>query len=67
MIPIKDILTHFSVTVDETDVYLALLALGTANVTEIAKKIKKNRTATYFHVRKLVEKELVQSPGRAGC
>lgn len=59
MIPIKDILTHFSVTVDETDVYLALLALGTANVTEIAKKIKKNRTATYFHVRKLVEKELV--------
>jgi sugar-specific transcriptional regulator TrmB len=59
MMPAKEILTHFSVTADETDVYLALLALGTANVTEIAKKIKKNRTASYFHVRKLVEKELV--------
>jgi len=59
MVPAREILTHFSVSDEEADIYLALLGLGTANVTEIAKRIHKNRTATYFHIRKLIEKNLI--------
>jgi len=59
MVPIKRTLTNFSISEDEADVYLALLKLGTSTVTEIAKKIQRNRTATYFHVNKLVTKNLI--------
>lgn len=55
----KELLTHFSVSDDEADIYLALLSLGTAAISEIATKIKKNRTATHFHIKKLVEKGLI--------
>ncbi len=55
----KELLSYFSVTADEADIYLALLKLGTAGVSDIASKIKKNRTATHFHLKKLLAKELV--------
>lgn len=55
----KEILKQFSLTDDEADVYLGLLKTGPAGVTDIAKKIKKNRTAVYFHINKLVEKGVI--------
>lgn len=63
----KELLGHFSVSGDEADIYLALLKLGPAAVAEIANKIKKNRTATHFHLKKLLDKELVHETrhGRA--
>lgn len=67
MASMKDILKQFSVSEDEAEIYLALLKLGTASVSEIAKKIQKNRTATYFHINKLLEKNLLHESkqGRA--
>ncbi len=56
----KELLIQFSLTEDEAEIYLGLLKLGKTTVTELAKKIKKNRTATYFHVNKLVEKNVVR-------
>ncbi|MFH1089263.1 MAG: helix-turn-helix domain-containing protein [Candidatus Uhrbacteria bacterium] len=56
----KELLTHFSVTDDEAEIYLTLLKLGAATATEISDKAKKNRTATHFHLKKLVDKNLVQ-------
>lgn len=56
----KELLTHFSVTDDEAEIYLTLLKLGTATATEISDKAKKNRTATHFHLKKLVDKDLVK-------
>lgn len=56
----KELLTHFSVTDEEAEIYLALLKIGAATATEIADKAKKQRTATHFHLKKLVDKELVQ-------
>lgn len=56
----KELLTHFSVTDEEADIYLALLKLGTSTATEIAEKAKKNRTATHFHLKKLVDKDLAK-------
>lgn len=56
----KELLTHFSITDDEADMYLVLLKLGPATATDVAEKAKKNRTATHFHLKKLVDKALVQ-------
>lgn len=64
MLDPKMLLTHFSVTVDEAELYLALLKLGTATATEIASKAKKQRTVTHFHLKKLVEKDLVHRSKR---
>lgn len=55
----KELLKQFSLTDEEADVYLGLLKTGPAGVTDIAKKIKKNRTAVYFHMNKLVEKGVI--------
>lgn len=55
----KELLTYFSVTDEEADIYLALLKLGASTATEIADKAKKQRTATHFHLKKLVDKDLV--------
>jgi sugar-specific transcriptional regulator TrmB len=60
----KDLLTQFSITGDEADVYLALLKLGVATATDIANKVKKNRTATHFHLKKLVDKSLINQTKR---
>lgn len=56
----KDMLTKFSVSDEEAEIYLALLKLGSSTATEIADKAKKQRTATHFHLKKLVDKDLVQ-------
>jgi sugar-specific transcriptional regulator TrmB len=56
----KELLTHFSVTDEEADIYLALLKLGASTATEVADKTKKQRTATHFHLKKLVDKDLVR-------
>ncbi len=63
----KEILKQFSLTDEEADVYLGLLKTGPTGVTDIAKKIKKNRTAVYFHMNKLVEKGIIHQTqqGRA--
>lgn len=55
----KELLTHFSVTDEEADIYLVLLKLGASSATEIADKGKKRRTAMHFHLKKLVDKGLV--------
>lgn len=55
----SELLQQFSVSEDEAEIYLALLKIGTATVSEIAKKIDKNRTATYFHIKKLIRKKLL--------
>lgn len=60
----KELLTHFSVTNDEAELYLALLKLGPATATEVAAKAKKQRTVTHFHLKKLIEKELVSQSKR---
>lgn len=56
----QELLTHFSVTDDEAEIYLTLLKLGACTATEISNKAKKNRTATHFHLKKLVDKELAR-------
>lgn len=55
----KELLTHFSVTDEEADIYLTLLKLGAATATAISTKAKKNRTATHFHLKKLIDKDIV--------
>ncbi|MBP7006053.1 BlaI/MecI/CopY family transcriptional regulator [Patescibacteria group bacterium] len=56
---IKELLSRFNLSEQETDVYLALLTLGKAGATQIAKKIQTNRTAVYFHLNHLLEKKFV--------
>ncbi|MDP2630050.1 MAG: helix-turn-helix domain-containing protein [Candidatus Uhrbacteria bacterium] len=60
----KELLTHFSVTDDEAEIYLALLRLGIATATEVSDKTRKNRTAIHFHLKKLVDKNLVRMTKR---
>ena len=50
------ILERFGLSPDEATVYQTVLALGHPKVTQIAQKISKQRTATYFHIKKLVER-----------
>ncbi len=55
-----DILRHFSFTQDQAEVYLAILSLEKPGVTDIARKIGKNRTAVYFHIKHLLEKNVIK-------
>jgi predicted transcriptional regulator len=65
MNPIQSILTQFSFTEQESDVYIACLTLGPAKLTDIALKLDKNRTAVYFHVKNLVKKGFLKE-GKKG-
>ncbi len=56
---IHEILARFNFSQDEIDIYLGVLSLGKANVSQIAKKTGKNRTAIYFHIKKMVEKHIL--------
>ncbi len=56
----KDLLTHFSLSPQEAEIYLASLTLGTASVVELAKKTGKSRTAIYFHINHLLQKGLLK-------
>ena len=50
---ITQILSNFSFSDIEVEIYLAVLALGRPSASEIARKVGKNRTAVYFHIKKL--------------
>ncbi len=56
MFPIQTILSYFSFTHQEAEIYLASLTLGRASLTELAKKVDKQRSAVYFHIKNLVKK-----------
>ncbi len=56
----KDLLTQFNLSEHEAEIYLATLELGTASVNDIAKKIGKSRTATYFHLDHLLKKGILK-------
>lgn len=56
----KELLTNFNLTDHEAEIYLAALELGKASVNDIAKKIGKSRTATYFHLEHLLNKGLLK-------
>lgn len=56
---INDILKKFNFSQDEIDIYLAVLSLGKTNVAQIAKKTGKNRTAIYFHIKKMIENHIL--------
>ncbi len=60
MVRTNEILQHFSFTEQETELYLAILALGRPSVTDLAKKVGKNRAAVYFHLKHLLEKGAVK-------
>ncbi len=59
------LLGQFGFSDQEAEVYLVVLALGSASVTEVAKKIGKARNAIYFHIRNLREDGLI-SETRSG-
>jgi len=56
----KELLTHFNVSEQEAEIYIAALTLGKSSINDIAKKIGKSRTAIYFHVDHLLEKGLLK-------
>jgi sugar-specific transcriptional regulator TrmB len=53
---ISEILLHFGFNEQQAEIYQAILKLGQATVTEIAKKSGRKRTVTYFHIKNLIEK-----------
>lgn len=56
---ISSLLLNFSFTKDQIDVYLACLRLGPATHAQIARKVGSSRTATLFHITKLLEKKIL--------
>lgn len=57
---ITEILTHFSFTEAEAEIYVAVLSLEKPGVREIAHKINKQRTATYFHIKKMLTRGVLK-------
>lgn len=53
---ISETLLHFGFNEQQAEIYQAILKLGQATVTEIAKKSGRKRTVTYFHIKNLIEK-----------
>lgn len=63
MIPnehLKELLISFSFSADEADIYLIALSLENPTVSEIARKSRKSRTATYFHVKKMIGRGILK-------
>jgi predicted transcriptional regulator len=54
------ILNRFGFTEQESEIYLAVLALDKPSVSELAKKVGKNRTAVYFHLKNLLDKGVLR-------
>ncbi|MBI4599738.1 hypothetical protein HY732_02345 [Candidatus Uhrbacteria bacterium] len=61
---VKTILQKFGFSEIESTIYLAALSLADPGASDIAKKIGKNRTATYFHIKNLVRKGLLKETRR---
>lgn len=57
---IIEILKNFTFSDEEADIYVSALSLEKPTVTQLAHKTNKSRTATYFHVKKLVEKGILR-------
>lgn len=57
---LKTILREFSFSDIETDVYVATLSIGSSGVADIARKMGKNRTAVYFHIKNLLQKGILK-------
>lgn len=54
------LLTHFGISQQAADIYITILSQQDPSVTEIARTSKLNRTAIYFHLQHLLEKDLVR-------
>lgn len=53
-------LQHFGFSDEEATIYLSVLESGEASVSQIATKVGKQRTASYFHIKKLLEKGVLK-------
>lgn len=53
-------LQRFGFSDEEAQVYIVALELGEASVTQIAEKVGMHRTATYFHIKKLLEQGVLK-------
>lgn len=54
------LLEKFSFSSHEAEIYDAVLRLGSPSVTEISRKIQKNRTAVYFHIKNLLSRGILK-------
>ncbi|MDP2630276.1 MAG: helix-turn-helix domain-containing protein [Candidatus Uhrbacteria bacterium] len=61
---VKTILQKLGFSEIESAIYLAALSLAEPGASDIAKKIGKNRTAAYFHIKNLVGKGLLKETRR---
>lgn len=57
---INDILKNFAFSEAESELYAAALKLGKAGISEIAEKAGMGRTVAYFHIKNLLEKQLLR-------
>lgn len=53
-------LKYFSFSPQESEIYQAVLRLGSPSVSELSRKIQKNRTAVYFHIKNLIERKILK-------
>ena len=56
---IKRALKYLDLSVEEIDIFLATLQLGSASVLEIAKRVKIPRSTVYLHIDSLIQKKLL--------
>lgn len=60
----KQVLVRFGLHSIEIDCYLALLSLGSGTVSDVAKRIEKNRSLVYFHLRHLKDRGFIEESRR---
>lgn len=60
----KQILLRFGLHPIEVDCYLNLLALGSATVSDVAKRIEKSRSLAYFHLKHLKDRGFIEESRR---
>ena len=63
---ISQLLKSFSFSEDESEIYLAVLSLGRATISQVSRKIDKSRTATHFHIQKLLERNVFKHIKKGG-
>ncbi|OGY78646.1 MAG: hypothetical protein A3B74_04695 [Candidatus Kerfeldbacteria bacterium RIFCSPHIGHO2_02_FULL_42_14] len=60
MSAIQHILKNFGLSENEIEIYLAALSLERPSAADIARKLDKQRTAVYFHMKNLLDKGLLR-------
>lgn len=57
---VTEVMQHFGFTAPEVEIYIAVLTLEKATVSQVARLTRRSRTAIYFHIKNLLHRGIIK-------